>query len=407
MITQSLAHTISIVPKRRKAEAKTLRYTYINTSIFLSGLSVFAQLYVFQPLLPLVCKQFSVTPAQSSYTVSASTLGVGIGLFILSFKADELHRKQLMGFSMIISALLTISTAFVHNFPLLVFINACKGIALAGVTGVALAYLSEEISAAAIGRAISLYLSGNAIGGMAGRIEATLLAGWLNWRWAMGLIGLSSLVIGIVFVKLLPASRHFVPAKAGFKVKWQQIGQFSRHPVMLRYYITAACIMGTFVSVYNYLGFRLEAPPFSLPHYIIASVFLMYTIGVVGTMVAGKWSDKVAPQQLIRLFILFLAGGLLAMLSGNLVVLVCGLGLVTFSFFAGHTMASRIIAQTAQHNKSTATALYWLFYYIGSSIIGSGSGVLLSGQGWTVFILLLLAIALLLQLLVYPRKPTA
>lgn len=393
--------------RRAKAAARTLRFKYINRSIFLSGLSVFAQLYLFQPLLPLLCKDFSVSPAQSSWAVSASTLGVGLGLFILSFKADELRRKQLMSFAMIASSLLTIAAAFIYSFPLLVILNACKGVILAGVTGVALAYLSEEVSPAAIGLAISLYLSGNAIGGMAGRIEATLLAGWLNWRWAVALIGVSSLLLGLLFVKMLPPSRHFVPGKAGFTIKWQQIRRFGKHPVMLRYYLSASLLMGCFVSVYNYLGFRLEAPPFELPHYIIASIFFMYTIGVAGTMIAGKWSDTTSPQQLIRWFILLVMAGLLLLLSGNLVILVAGLGIVTFGFFAAHTMASRIIAQMAQDNKSTATALYWLFYYIGSSVIGSGSGVLLSVWSWTVFILALLAAATLIQVLVYRKETTA
>ena len=53
--------------------------------------------------------------------------------------------------------------------------------------------------------------------------------------------------------------------------------RFLSDPYMLRLYGIAALLMGVFVSIYNYLTFRLEAPPFSLHHIFVAFIFLMYT----------------------------------------------------------------------------------------------------------------------------------
>ena len=50
--------------------------------------------------------------------------------------------------------------------------------------------------------------------------------------------------------------------------------------------------MGAFVSVYNYLSFLLEGPAYRLPHYLVALIFLMYMVGVVGSMVVGHLSDR-------------------------------------------------------------------------------------------------------------------
>jgi YNFM family putative membrane transporter len=377
-----------------KAERGSLRFRRIKNSIFLSGLSVFAQLYLFQPLLPLLCKEFGVTPARSSWAVSASTLGMATGLFIFSFKADALSRKKLMGFAMLASAVLTLLSVFIHHFELLIAVNFIKGAILSGVTAVALAYLSEEVSSGSLGLAISLYLSGNAIGGMAGRIVVMLIAGWLDWRWAAACIGVSSLVLGLFFVKRLPASKHFMPLPVNVGQKWQQMGVFFRQPVIILIYFAAALLMGCFVSIYNYTGFHLEAAPFSLPHYLIAGIFLMYTVGVLGTMVAGRLSDKYPPARLIRAFIPAIAAGLLLMLVPQLAVIAGGLGIFTFSFFGTHTLASRLISQEAREGKSTATSLYWLFYYAGSSFVGTATGVILTGWGWSIFIASLLALVL-------------
>ncbi len=389
-----------------KAERGSLRFRRIKNSIFLSGLSVFAQLYLFQPVLPLLCKEFKISPAESSWAVSASTMGMAVGLFIFSLKADALPRKQLMGFAMLASAVLTLLSVFIHNFHLLIAVSFVKGALLSGVTAVALAYLSEEVSFNALGLAISLYLSGNAIGGMAGRIVVMLIAGWLNWRWAAGFIGISSLILGLFFMKRLPASKHFVPLSVNIGQKWQQMGVFFRQPVIVFIYLAAFLLMGGFVSIYNYTGFHLEEAPFSLPHYVIACIFLMYTVGVWGTMVAGRSSDKIAPAKLIRFFIPTIAAGLLLMLVSQLVVFICGLGIFTFSFFGTHTLASRIVSQEAKEGKSSATSLYWLFYYAGSAIIGTATGVVLTGWGWATFIfsLLLLVVAGFLLVLRAGRK---
>jgi len=391
-----------------KAERGSVRFRRIKNSIFLSGLSVFAQLYLFQPVLPLLCKEFGVTPAQSSWAVSASTMGMAMGLFIFSFKADAVPRKHLMGFAMLGSAVLTLLSVFIHNFHLLIAVNFLKGAILSGVTAVALAYLSEEVASASIGLAISLYLSGNAIGGMAGRIVVMLIAGWADWRWAAGCIGTSSLILGLFFIKRLPASKHFVALPVNVGQKWQQMGSFFRQRVMVLVYFAASLLMGAFVSIYNYTGFRLEGPPFSLPHYVIAGIFLMYTVGVLGTMVAGRLSDRIPPAKLIRAFIPVMGAGLLPMLIPELISTAGGLGVFTFSFFATHTLASRLISQEAKEGKSTATSLYWLFYYAGSSFIGTATGVVLTGWGWELFIVALLGLVLAGGGLVFSagRKPT-
>ncbi|UPK66756.1 MFS transporter [Chitinophaga filiformis] len=389
-----------------KAERGSLRFRRIKNSIFLSGLSVFAQLYLFQPVLPLLCKEFKISPAESSWAVSASTMGMAVGLFIFSLKADALPRKQLMGFAMLGSAVLTLLSVFIHNFHLLIAVSFVKGAILSGVTAVALAYLSEEVSLNSLGLAISLYLSGNAIGGMAGRIVVMLIAGWANWRWAAAFVGISGLVLGLFFMKRLPASKHFMPLPVNMGQKWQQMGIFFRQPVIVFLYLAAFLLMGGFVSIYNYTGFHLEEPPFSLPHYVIACIFLMYTVGVWGTMVAGRTSDKIAPAKLIRFFIPAIAAGLLLMLVSQLFVFIGGLGIFTFSFFGTHTLASRIVSQEAKEGKSSATSLYWLFYYAGSAIIGTATGVVLTGWGWAVFIfsLLLLVVAGFLLVLRAGRK---
>ncbi len=382
-----------------KADRTSPRFRYIKLCIFFSGLSVFAQLYLFQPLLPLAAEHFKVSVGDTSLLVSSSTIGMALGLLFFAFKADSYSRKALMTFSLISSALLTIISTWVPSLSLLIAIGVFKGFVVSGVSAVALAYLTEEVHTAVIGSAISMYLSGNTIGGMSGRILATIVAGEFGWRNAILVIGIESLILGLIFWKLFPDSKFFNPQKTDYHLKVKQMKFFLMNPYMLRLYFIAALLMGVFVSVYNYLTFRLEAKPFSLSHFIIAFIFLMYIFGVFGTMIVGRLSNRYRKNDILKVSILCMLSGALLLLSENIYILIFGLGIFTLSFFAAHTMASQMTALYAKRGKSSATSIYWLFYYFGSSILGSGTGYLLHAYSWSTFIAVLacsVIIALLL-----------
>lgn len=373
-----------------KAEKGSTRFRYIKLCIFFSGLSVFAQLYLFQPMLPTVAEYFKTTAGDSSLLVSSSTIGMAAGLLFFAFKADSYSRKKLMTFSLLSSALLTLLSAWIPSLSILIAAGVIKGFVVSGVSAVALAYLTEEVHISVVGLAISMYLSGNTIGGMSGRILATILAGEFGWRNAVLIIGLQSLLLGLVFWKLFPESKFFNPQKTDYSLKVKQMRKFFTDPYLLRLYGIAALLMGTFVSVYNYLTFRLEAKPFSLSHFVIAFIFLMYIFGVFGTMITSRLSTRFSRNLILKSSVVFMLLGTALLLSENIYVVIFGLGLFTLAFFAAHTMASQMTALHAKHGKSSATSIYWLFYYFGSSILGSGTGYILHAFSWNIFITILL-----------------
>lgn len=378
-----------------KAEMGSVRFKRIRNCIFLSGLSVFAQLYLFQPVLSDLCRDFQIDPATSSLAVSFSTLGMAAGLFFWAFKADTLGRAKLMSFSLIASAILTLLSSLAWNFPMVLALSLLKGMALSGVSAVALAYLNEEVSPAVLGTAISLYLSGNTIGGMSGRVCGALIAGWSSWHITALCLGLSALAIGIVFARRFPASLHFHPQHTDVRIKFRRMGSFLTHFAFLGLFLTAALILGAFVSVYNYISFVLEAEPFNLPHYIVAMIFLMYITGVAGSMCIGWLSDRHDAALLLKISLLLMLAGVLLLLVMKLWALIAGLGIVTFAFSGANAMSSRIVSIRAHRAKSSATCLYWLFYYVGSSIIGASSGLVLTSHGWNSFVLAIAGIVLI------------
>ena len=380
-------------------EHKEKRFRIIRNCMLISGLSVFAQLYLFQPMLSELQASFGVSLATGSLAVSASTIGMATGLFLFAFKADTFKRERLMSLSLILSALLTITSAFMSHFVLLLLLNFLKGIALSGVSAVALAYLSDEIEPGKIGLAISLYLSGNTIGGMTGRVAGSLLAGWGGWQQAVWVIGITSLLLGFLFYWKIPTSSQVSQNSISIKEKLQQMKDLLSKRLFIGMYLIAALAMGVFVSVYNYISIQLESPRYGLPHQMIAMIFVMYLTGVAGSIIVGKLSDKHRPERLLRYSLILLGAGLSMLLIPRLWALIAGLGILTFAFFSTHTIASRIVSVNASRSKSSATSIYWLSYYAGSSIIGSLTGIILTRFGWDTFVEILLMLTTLSYLI--------
>ncbi|WHT72249.1 MFS transporter [Myroides odoratimimus] len=384
-----------------RAVKGTTTYKKIKWSIFLVGVSVFAQVYNFQPILSEITQYFKVTPSESSYLVSASTLGMAIGLLLFAFIADSYPRKDIMLFSLVTSTMLTLLSVWASDFSILVNINFIKGMCISGVSAVTLAYLAEEIDPKYIGTAISFYLAGNTFGGMFGRIVAALVSGWLGWQAAVFTIGILAVVIAVAFYILFPESRFFTPKKLKIKHKLRQMKSIFRNYKILAMYLVAICLMGAFVSVYNFLGFKLESAPYNLPHYLIAMIFLMYAFGIFGNMVAGSLSDRYSPRKILLIALGLMLIGVIGMYMDNLVIILLGLTFFTISFFSGHTVASRVVTTLGKEAKSSATALYWFFYYIGSSIIGSSTGVFVNKGNWNGFFYTLIGMTIIALLATY------
>lgn len=78
-----------------------------------------------------------------------------------------------------------------------------------------------------------------------------------------------------------------------------------------------------------------------------------------------------------------MAGGIALTALSPLPVIIAGLVILTTGFFAAHALASGQVGIIATRAKTQATALYNVFYYVGSASVGWATGLLLAHEGWT------------------------
>ncbi|WP_371481128.1 MFS transporter [Kitasatospora sp. NBC_00315] len=353
-----------------------------NLALFAAGVATFVLLYSTQGLLPVLSADLALTPGQASWTASAATLGLALGLLPASALSDRYGRTAVMTASVLAASVLALALPFAPDLGTLVVLRIVQGAALAGLPATAMAYLAEEIHPNALASAMGLYVAGNSIGGMGGR----LLSGWTaaawGWRWGLAASAAFALLAALAFRLLIPAARNFRPAPVDARALARTVTGHLRNPLLVRLYLLGMLFMAVFGAVYNTVGYRLIAEPFDLPESVAASIFVVYLVGTATSAAAGRLSGRLGRRGALYVAIGVTAAGLLLSLGDSLLATLLGLVLITGGFFAGHATASGSVGRTATHGRAQASALYLIAYYLGNSLGGTVGADAYHAVGW-------------------------
>ena len=383
-------------------------YRRTNRALFFGGFSCFALLYCVQPLMPLLARDFALTPAQSSLSLSLATGALAVSLLFSSVLSDRVGRKTMMVVALVVAAVMTLLSACAHSYAQLLAARTLLGFALGGMPAVAMAYLGEEIEPASLGVSMGLYISGNAFGGMVGRMAASILSDFLSWRVALGVLGVAGLLAAWEFGRSLPASRNFRPASGGLAATALGLRRHFGDAGLPWLFALSFLLMGCFVSAYNVIGFRLLGAPFGLRQSLVGGISLLYLLGIFSSVWAGRCADRLGRRHVLWTVMGTMFAGLLLTLAHNVAAIVAGMAVFTFGFFASHSIASSWVGRRARTQQALASALYLCFYYLGSSLVGWLCGVLWAHGGWGGVVALLgvlLGAALLIALRLRRLEP--
>jgi YNFM family putative membrane transporter len=380
LATEPAIETTSDVESDRELQRRMAR---ARIALFLAGFATFSLIYCTQPLLPEFAAEFHLSAAASSLALSLTTGCLAFSILCAGALSESLGRRGLMFGSMAAAAVLNFISAIAPTWETMLVARALEGLLLGGVPAVAMAYLAEEVPPKLLGAAMGLYIGGTAFGGMTGRVAIGALTQLMSWRAAMGTVALIDLAVACAFVWLLPRSRNFTiqrGLKPGSHLRaWRD---HLRDTALSPLFMIGFLVMGAFVTVYNYAGFRLAAEPFLLNQTEIGLIFLVYIFGIFASYSAGSLADRFGrPTVMIGGGLVFLAGLGLTTLH-TLTAIIAGIAVVTVGFFIVHSVASSAVGRTATRNRGHASSLYLLAYYVGSSVLGSVGGWAWRVDGW-------------------------
>ena len=382
-------------------------YGRLLAGLAFAGVATFAQLYSTQAVLPIMAADLQVSAAEAALTISLATVGLALTVIPWSFLADRIGRVRAMTLGISAATVLGLLAPLAATFPVLLGLRLLEGMALGGIPAIAIAYLNEEVHKAHAALAAGSYVAGTTLGGLAGRLVAGPVGELWGWRAATLAVSALAAAAAVLFLFLVPRARGFTPARAsGFRGAARTLAGHLRNPRLLALYVQAFLLMGGFVAVYNYLGFRLSGDPFGLPATVISLIFVAYLSGTVTSRLAGGLTLRFGRRAVLLAGILLMILGLALTLTQLLVLILAGLLVFTGGFFAAHSIGAGWTGGIATTARAQAASLYNLAYYLGSSAIGWAGGLVFQWFGWTALALAVIGLGCttaVITAVVHPR----
>jgi MFS family permease len=369
----------------------------------------FLELYITQPLLPLLTRLFHASKTGVSLTVSAATLGAALSAPIFGALVERLPRKRVIVACLAAIAVPTLLAATSTSLAQLIFWRFLQGIAVPGIVAVVVTYIGEEWPPNRLALIMSFYISGTALGGFLSRFLAGILADWFTWRVSFLVLGTAALAGAGAVAAWLPRGRRRPPlpalpgTRSSFFIQlWSQVGALFRNRRLVATYAVGFNVLFSLVGVFTWITFHLSAPPFLLSTAALSSLFLVYLLGLVITPVAGFIITRVGLRAGIGGAIVCCMTGVLLTLAPSLPVVILGLALVSSGTFISQTATqSHLRVAAPAEARVTAAGLYLTCYYVGGTAAGVVPGAFWALGKWpacVAFIVAMQAVALVIAL---------
>lgn len=351
-------------------EIHSSAYRRASFALALGSFLVFCNLYLFQPLLPVMTEAFSVSATKVNWLLAAGTLALALTLVPWAVSSEMIGRRRVMLLSLFLLPVVGVLMLLTESLLMLSLARALMGASLAGFAAVAVAYMAEEFSPKALSLAVGGYISANSLGGIAGRLFGGFASDAWGWQGAVLGMALFSLVGALVVARLLPQQQHFTPQRGQLRHHTKHVFRHLQQPVLWIPMLIGGINFALFVNLYSVMGFRLVSPPYSLPVSWASLIFLCYLSGTLTAKLSGSWSIRYKSVSGMILGTTISALGMWVAALDSVSAMLSGLLLISSGAFFTHSLAYAWVSQKAKTGKATATALYLVHYYVGGSLGG-------------------------------------
>ena len=351
-------------------------------ALFAAGFATFAQVFDAQAVLPLMSAELAVPPAAASLSLSFATLGMAASVLPWASVADRFGRVRTMKVALIVSGVLGVVTPLAPGFEAFLALRALTGAALGAVPAVAMAYLAEEIHGRRVAQAAAIYVTGNTIGGLVGRLVAGQAGQMWGWRAGLEVVAAFAVAAGIAFVLLAPPPRGYRPVRVPARRAARIVAFHLRDPLLAALYLIGFVHMGAFAALYNYVGYRLLDPPFDVDPTIVNLLFTAYLLGSGSAQLAPRIAARWGATRAMLLGFGLEAVAFWFLLSDRTWAVATGIALFTVGWGFVHPLASGQSGARAQLGRAQSSALYQLAWLTGTAVFGWLIGLVMDAAGW-------------------------
>lgn len=358
-------------------------------AVGLVGFFAFLDVYVTQPLLPLLARRFHASELAVSLTVSAVTLAIALSAPLTGLLADRVGRKRVIVGALALLAAPTLLAAQAGSLDGLVRWRFLQGLMIPGIFVVAIAYVAEEWAPRRATLAMAVYVIGTVLGGTTGRVVAGFITAAWGWRAAFAALGALTLVGAALVWRLLPGASGFARQESLRAATAAALAHL-RNPRLLATFFVGFNMLFMLVAAFTYVNFDLAAAPFHLGAAELGLIYFAYLPSLLFLTRAGRWTARVGYRRALMVALLVSAGGAVLTLWAFLPAILLGLALTSGGLFSAQSTATSYLGHEAREARSSAAGLYAALYYIGGSLGGLAPGFLWARWHWFGCVLLVL-----------------
>jgi len=357
----------------------------VVAALALSAVAVFADLYLTQPLLPALSREYGVSAAAAGTTISAVVLAIALTSSAYGPLAEFFGYERTMVAGCALLALATLGCAFAPTFPVLVLLRGVQGLLVPSVSVVAVPYLGELRGSRGVGTLVGIYVGASVAGGLLGRVVSGLIAQWTG-SWRGSFVAFAALTLaGALALRSLPRAalpRRSERAADAFRAAYREMAAHLFEPRLLAAFAVGASLFFGFIGVFTYLPYLLSAAPYALSTGAIAWFYASYVAGIFTAPLAGRLSTRISRRLLMAGGLAVALGGVLLTALPSLVAVSAGTIVLCVGMFAAQATAPAYVNVTARNAKGGANALYQVFYYVGAVLGSTIPGIAFERAGW-------------------------
>ena len=351
---------------------------HVRVQVFFLVMAALTNVYITQPVLPVLEREFGSDAAKTSLTVSAVILGIALANLPFGMLADRYAIRPIILIGGIVVSAGAFLCAAAASLGLLIAVRFVQGLFIPAITTCLAAYLSRNLPPERLNVVMGSYVSATVAGGLGGRLLGGFIHPPLHWRYAFVSAGVILLAATVVAVRGLPGEER-IPLRENSSAGFFEL---VRRPALFRTYLAAFSAFFVFSSVFNYLPFYLSAPPFHAPTGVITSMYLAYIVGIVIGPLSGTLSNRIGNGMTMALGSTVFLTGISLTLIKSFAVIAASLVGICAGFFAVHASAVGSLNRKLTSSQGRANSLYVLFYYLGGAAGITVSGMFYVADGW-------------------------
>jgi YNFM family putative membrane transporter len=348
----------------------------------------FSTLYIPQPMLPLLAKQFAVSPGEAGLLMTLAMLPLALAPVFYGYFLQAIPARLMLQIALSLLALNQVCFVFAEEFWHLLALRLIQGMLLPAIFTALMTYCASMAAPGQVRRIMGFYIGATIIGGFLGRLVGGVFASSFDWHSAFLVMGLMQLLPLVLLTRVdADADINFarLDSKSVMRVLARRNYRFM--------FLSLAAVFFVFSGILNIVPFHLrDIEPDSTP-LVISMLYLGYLVGAPISFMSDSISRWLGDERKGLLLGLTVHGcGLVMLLFVSLPGLILTMFLLAAGFFLMHALLSGLANHLAQEHRGVVNGLYVSIYYFSGALGSWLPGYLYAGIGWQGMILVFLLI---------------